>query len=199
MRPAGSTRPPRLRSAYTLLEMLIVVAILAIAAALLVPNLVRRDTFTIETVLRKLVADLTFAQSDALADQGYRRVHFDRVEIEPGVFVGTGWGVYEIGEGQIGVEIDPEVATAVRDPLAGGGQAMRLSLLDDTRYRGVSIRAIDIDSGRNWLTFDPLGGTIGSGGVPGTGGSLEVRSDSLTYRVSIDAFTGKVSVARVDP
>src|SRR5262245_40596117 len=62
---------------YTLIELIIVIAILALAAALLVPNLVGRDTMTLQTAMRMLIADLSFAQSDALANQGYRRVVFN--------------------------------------------------------------------------------------------------------------------------
>ncbi len=201
MRPRRrrSSPPVAVRRGYTLLELLIVVVVLGLAAALLVPNLVRRDTYAAEVALRRLVADITFAQADALASQGYRRVHFRQVETEQGSRLGVGWGVYEIEESQLEGEIDPDLLAAVRDPLAGGEQSMELDLLDDPRYRGISLRGIDFDGGRGWITFDPLGGTIGPDGVPGTGGSLELRSDSLTFRVSIQPFTGKVSVARVDP
>lgn len=187
------------RRGYTLLELLIVVVVLGIAATLLVPHLVRRNTFAAEVALRRLVADLTFAQSDALAGQGYRRLHFHEVETAGGSRIGVGWGVYRIDEGQLDAPIDPSLLEPVRDPLAGGGQAMELDLLSDRRYRGVSLRSIAFDGGSPWITFDPLGGTIGPDGAPGAGGSLELTSDNLTFRVAIQPFTGKVSVSRVDP
>lgn len=201
MTPRGSRFRPAVDAGrgYTLLELLIVVVVLGLAAALLVPHLVRRDTYAAEVALRRLVADITFAQSDALAGQGYRRVHFRQVDTEQGGRLGVGWGVYEIDESQLAAELDPDLLVPVRDPLAGGAQAMELDLLADPRYRGISLRGIDFDGGRGWITFDPLGGTIGPDGVPGTGGSLELSSDNLTFRVSIQPFTGKVSVSRVDP
>jgi prepilin-type N-terminal cleavage/methylation domain-containing protein len=178
------------RRGYTLLELLLVVAILAIAAILLVPSLVRRDTYAVEAALRRLVADITFAQSDALAGQWYRRVFFDPE--------GGGWSVARVPESLLSLPFDPQTADYVRDPLASGGQAMVVELANDPRFAGVRLDSIQLDGSRNWITFDPLGGTIAEAGVPGTGGSLVVRSDNLTYRVEIDAFTGKVSVARAE-
>jgi prepilin-type N-terminal cleavage/methylation domain-containing protein len=179
------------RRGYTLIELLLVVAILAIAALLLVPSLVRRDTYAVEAALRRLVADITFAQSDALAGQGYRRVYFDPE--------GRGWSVTRVPENALGLPFNEETADYVRDPLASGaGQPMVVELDRDPRFAGVRVEAIELDDSRNWITFDPLGGTIAEAGVPGTGGSLVVRSDNLTYRVEIDAFTGKVSIARAE-
>lgn len=179
------------RRGYTLIELLLVVAILAIAALLLAPSLVRRDTFAVEAALRRLVADITFAQSDALAGQGYRRVHFDPE--------GTGWSVSRVAESALSLAFDAETADYVRDPLASGpDQDMVVDLTSDRRFAGVRIEQVQLDGTRHWMTFDPLGGTIAEAGVPGTGGSLVVRSDNLTYRVEIDAFTGKVSVARAE-
>lgn len=178
------------RAGYTLLELIIVIAILAIAATLLVPSLVRRDTYAVEAVLRRLVSDVTFAQSDALADQGYRRVYFDPT--------GLGWSVVRLEESQLGLPFDPDTAEFVRDPLASGEQEMVMDLAADRRYAGVRLEGIEIDGSRTWITFDPLGGTISEGGVPGTGGVLVVRSDNLTYRVGFDAFTGKISVAAAE-
>jgi prepilin-type N-terminal cleavage/methylation domain-containing protein len=179
------------RRGYTLIELLLVVAILAIAALLLVPSLVRRDTYAVEAALRRLVADITFAQSDALAGQGYRRVFFDPE--------GRGWSVARVRESALGLPFDQETADYVRDPLASGdGQPMVVELDRDPRFAGVRVESIQLDGSRNWITFDPLGGTIAEAGVPGTGGSLVVRSDNLTYRVEIGAFTGKVSIARAE-
>ena len=66
------------RRAYTLIELLIVIAILGISSALLIPRLVDADTFSIQAAVRSMVADLTYAQTDALAMQKIRRVQFLR-------------------------------------------------------------------------------------------------------------------------
>ena len=66
------------RRAYTLIELVIVIAILGLSAGILVPRLVDADTFSVQAAVRSLVADITFAQTDALAMQGVRRVQFLR-------------------------------------------------------------------------------------------------------------------------
>ena len=63
---------------YTLIELIMVMAVLALAAALLVPNIVGSDTMRAQAAVRLLIADLRFAQSDALANQEFRRVVFYR-------------------------------------------------------------------------------------------------------------------------
>ena len=71
-------RPHRhhLRRGYTLVEMLVGIGILSIAGMLLIPNLVDRGTFAIQAAARAIVSDIVFAQSDALANQEYRRFQF---------------------------------------------------------------------------------------------------------------------------
>ncbi len=54
---------------YTLVELLVVVGVLAIAGTLLLPNLVDKGTFAIQAAARSIVSDIVFAQSDALANQ----------------------------------------------------------------------------------------------------------------------------------
>ncbi len=61
---------------YTLIELIMVMAVLALAAAILIPNMSFRNSLTVQGVVRLLIADLSFAQSDALANQQYRRVVF---------------------------------------------------------------------------------------------------------------------------
>ena len=66
------------RRAYTLIELLIVIAILGLSSALLIPRLVDAETFSVQAAVRSMVADVTFAQTDALAMQRIRRLQFLR-------------------------------------------------------------------------------------------------------------------------
>src|SRR5690554_431827 len=65
----------RRQRAYTLIELLLVVAILGLASAILIPQLANRDSMEVQAAVRQIIADLSFAQSDALAHQEYRRVY----------------------------------------------------------------------------------------------------------------------------
>ena len=140
------------RRGYTLLELLLVVTILGIAAAMLVPSLVGRDTYSIEATLRQLVADVTFAQSDALAGQGYRRVQFlwENAEGDEGCKNPrrwTGWSVYRVdGPGHAGPDPDgPEdyVSAEYDGPTFEGGDGaipparpLIVDLSADPRFAG---------------------------------------------------------------
>ena len=65
-----------IRRSYTLIEILIVVTILGLAATMVVPRIAGRDRLTLQAAVRTLIADMGFAQSDALAQQEYRRLVF---------------------------------------------------------------------------------------------------------------------------
>ena len=49
---------------YTLIELIMVLAVLALAAAILIPHMVGTDNLTTQAAVRLLIADLSFAQSD---------------------------------------------------------------------------------------------------------------------------------------
>jgi prepilin-type N-terminal cleavage/methylation domain-containing protein len=180
-----------LRRAYTLVEVLIVVAVLGLAAAVLVPSMSGRGDFDTQAAVRALIADITFAQSDALANQELRRVHFYED--------GSGWCLIRVDESELGEPFDPSTADYLHDPLQGsasdGAYAVRLT--DGGRYASVRVMGVSIDGGGRNITFDELGGTVAPGGLPGTGGTLILRSPDAAYRLEISALTGKVRVMRL--
>jgi type II secretory pathway pseudopilin PulG len=188
--------PPRTPAArsYTLIELIMVMAVLALAAALLVPQLVGRDSLTVQAAVRLLIADLSFAQTDALANQEFRRVVF-----------------FDDGAGYCLIRVpnenwvtpadlsDPSV-DYVYDPLGNMGQYI-VNFIEDDRFEGVSITAVDIDGAtlvdRPEITYDTLGGTVRPGGVPGTGGFVVVSFGNESYRIDVAAFTGKLTVSKL--
>ena len=98
---------------YTLVEMLIVIAVLGLAGALLVPHLVNREDMASQAAVRMLIADLSFAQSDALAHQGFRRMYF-----YPD---GSGYCLYRVTSGDYYLDFDPDTADYLIDPIGSGG------------------------------------------------------------------------------
>jgi type II secretory pathway pseudopilin PulG len=193
MRMASPARTPAARS-YTLIELILVMAVLALAAAMLVPQLVGRDALTVQAAIRLLIADLSFAQTDALANQEFRRVVF-----------------YDNGAGYCLIRVpsaawvtpadlsDPSV-DYVYDPLGNMGQYI-VDFFEDDRFEGVEITAADIDGttlppGRPEITYDQLGGTV-NGAAPGTGGNVVVSFGDESYRIDIAAFTGKLTVTKL--
>jgi len=185
-RPGGSAaRQPR--RSYTLIELLLVCAILGIAGTLLIPQIVGRDIMACQAAVRMIIGDISFAQSDALAHQELRRVHFNAD--------GSGYSISRITQAQLAQPFDAATADYIVDPLAGGNYAVNLAA--DSRFAGVTISSVDIDSGGHDLQFDALGGTVTSAGAVGAGGSIVVQSASESYRITISAFTGKLTVQRL--
>jgi prepilin-type N-terminal cleavage/methylation domain-containing protein len=179
------------RRAYTLIEVLIVVAILGLAAAVLIPSMSGRGDFDTQAAVRALISDISFAQSDALANQSFRRIHFYEG--------GTGWCLVKLAEDELAQEFDPETADFVVDPLKGAarGGTYAIDFVQDDRYASVRVEGVSIDGGKRDITFDELGGTVTSGGLPGRGGTLILRSPDAAYRLEIAPVTGKVRVTRL--
>lgn len=181
---------------YTLIELLIVIGILGIASSLLIPHLVNRDSMNVQAAVRLVIGDLCFAQSDALAHQEMRRVHFYED--------GRGYCIVRIRDSiELSQAFDEDTAEFVHDPLASGAEIGHyiVDFSTDSRFRGVKVADVEIDgddmtNGTN-LQFDQLGGTITSGSAPGSGGYIEVESGEDRYRITVSPFTGKLTVTKV--
>ena len=190
-------RPHGVRAgAYTLIELIFVIALLGLAAALLVPHLVHQDSMTVQAAVRTLIADLSFAQSDALAHQEFRRVHFYEA--------GRGYCIVRVPEADFTLAFDPMTADYINDPLvrAGGFGAYIVDFTTDDRFEGVSITSVSIDGvalapvGSD-VTYDQIGGTVMTGNLPGTGGQIVFSFDTASYQITISAFTGKLTVLKL--
>ncbi len=185
------------RYGYTLIELLIVVGILGLAGALLVPVLTNRGDFDTQAAVRRLMADLTFAQSDALANQQHRRVVFIPDPNVSGQYVG--WCIVKLNENQLAAPFDASTAVYVQDPLATGIDVGNyiINITGDSRFGEAFIASVDLDGGQAFITFDELGGTVTATGQPGSGGELIMRGGATTYRITIDSVTGKLSTADI--
>ena len=189
------SNPHHTSRAYTLVEMLVGVGILSIAGMILVPNLVDRGTFAIQAAARSIVSDIVFAQSDALANQEYRRFQFiETPEGEPGYI---GYCIIRVSPESFSYPYDPGSADYVSDPLGTTGNDGRylIDFSSDERFEGVTIESVDLDAGLDYTTFDEYGGSVSSsGGAPGLGGTIDLVSEGSRYRVTVSAFTAKTTV-----
>jgi prepilin-type N-terminal cleavage/methylation domain-containing protein len=176
--------------AYTLIELLIVVAMLGIAASMVVPQLSGRESLTVQAAVRQVISDLNFAASDALAHQEYRRVvFFDD---------GTGYAIVRVTDATFNNAFDPGTADFIYDPMASAAENGQyiVDFDEDSRFEGVTISAAALDGTNRFVTYDALGGTVTSGGVPGLGGTIEITLSGFVYEITIEPFTGKMNVAK---
>lgn len=184
------------RRAYTLIELLIVVAILGLSSALLIPRLVDADTFSVQAAVRSVIADITFAQTDALAMQRVRRVQFLRDTNGRlhgyAILAAADQSNYDQG-------FDPETAEYLgHDSLTATAGRFIVDFDVDRRFAGVEIVSVDF-GGRDWIAFDALGGTLGISGQPlASGGEVRMRGQSGAYLIRLSGFTGKITVEPID-
>lgn len=178
------------RHAYTLLELLIVVGLLGLAGSLLIPYMVGRSSLETQSAVRRVIADISFAQADAISHQEYRRVYFYED--------GRGYCIIRVGA-NFDAEFDPDTADYIYDPLGNAGPDGKyiVDFTADKRYEHVSIQQATLDNNQRYLTFDQTGGTVMSGGAPGTGGHIIVHSDDASYRIDVEPFTGRLTVVKL--
>ena len=188
--------PSRHPRGYALVELLVVVGILALAGMMLVPRLVDSSTFSVQSAVRALIADITFAQNDAWAMQRVRRFQFLRDEY--GVIHG-----YAIlapdPEESYDQSFDPGTASYLghRSAVGTGGRFI-VDFRNDARFSDVVIESVDFD-GRDWIAFDALAGPIGPSWQPMvTGGEIRLRGVSGAYLIQLSGFTGKISLSSID-
>tara|TARA_R110000737_G_scaffold2923_7_gene8713 strand:+ start:12645 stop:13262 length:618 start_codon:yes stop_codon:yes gene_type:complete len=169
---------------YTLIELLIVISILGISAAMVIPSMGSASVLRIQGAVRSVVADITFAQMDALAYQEERAVVFDEDA-----------NMYTLTRVPAGV-IDPD-ADAIFEA-KGPAQRYRV-MLDDERFGGSFLRDISFNGG-SAIIFDEMGAPIASpsSSTLSDGGSVQIEGPSSRFRIDIAAFTGRVTVVQLD-
>lgn len=173
MRAGTSERLNPLRRAYTLVEVLVVVTVLGIAAAMVVPSLGQTGVLRVQGAVRTVVADIAIAQSDAIAFQKGRAIVFHN---DPGR---PHYVVCEVN----GSNID-ETLDKISEQAFVGGE------FGDVRFDNINLS-------NGMIVFDELGGpvTAPQSGTPTTTlQSFDIIGSGQRFRVNIEAFTGKVTV-----
>ncbi len=171
--------------AYTLLEMLMIVAILGIAGALVIPAMGSTGVLRIQAAVRTVVSDITVAQSDAVAYQERRAIVFDADS--------SSYRMVRVP----GDTVDPSVNTMYNKD---GPDGLYVVDFEDARYGAARITAVEFD-GDQTLIFDSLGGPVetASGNTPSAGGTIVIEGQGQTFRLTVEPFTGRVTVADITP
>jgi len=166
---------PTLRPAYTIVEILIVLLVLAIAAAIVIPNIGSANDSQAIAAGAILQSDLEVARSMAMATQAPYSLVFSADRQSYKVVANYGGGAYA-------------AAVAINHPVnKGKPYEIRLSGLNGMSH--VSVTSADF-GGQPYVTFLSLG-------QPAAGGSIVLHVGQITTTVSVEAMTGIVTVTRV--
>ncbi|MCB9849056.1 MAG: GspH/FimT family pseudopilin [Phycisphaeraceae bacterium] len=191
---------PSARSAFTLLELLIVVTVMGIAGALVIPSMNQVGALRGQTAIRTAVADITFAQSEALAHQRRYVIVFGKIVTDDGsggwqVDNGNGYTVCVPPVGNAAVDVATDFAW---DTLDGNVPFSRDFDLD--RYHGANITGYAFNNPTDTIIFDELGGIAYdlTTDTPGQGGALNFDTPVATYDINLEAYTGRVTVVRTE-
>jgi len=170
--------------------MVMVVGLLGLIGALAIPSLVGRSTMEGQTAVRRLVSDIHYVQSEAIANQSYRRIQF--------LDEGRGYCLLSIDEAAFGVPFDEATAEYMDDPAGTFGSHGRC-LVDyeaDSRYATVRIGDVETDGTGDWITFDALGGIVTEPGVPAGAGRIVIEAANEQWEVLVTPMTGRLVVQR---
>jgi general secretion pathway protein H len=182
VRPGRCGRTPSALRGFTLLELVVVVAILGMALGLLAPDLRRSvDALRYRTAARQLAATLRHARSLAVYTKDTQVVAIDT---ERGIYSLSASGEMAGGEGEEGSEPEGEEKA--------GAAPKRTGELPP----GLTVEAADggplsqDDDGVILVSFYPKGSSSGAG--------LILRGGKAGYRLDVDAVTGSVRITGVE-
>lgn len=163
------------RFGFTLIEVLIVVTIIGIAGAIVVPHMLTAGTMGIQAAARNVIADLLYAQNEAIANQDARRVFFDAAN--------ETYRLERLVEGEWQtISVDWK---GKKDE--GGNYEMDFNK-QTGQFGRVKIVSADF-GGDSWVEYDPLG-------APSSGGTVVLQFQETGYRVTVASFTGRVTVEK---
>jgi prepilin-type N-terminal cleavage/methylation domain-containing protein len=168
-------------AAFTLIEILMVISILGVAAAIIIPQVGARDDLRCQSMARSIMADLAYVQSRAVSTQRKQYVRFD-----------VDANTYEVLDAISGTEhlIDHPVN---HNPFRVTLGATRRDSLKDVVFDAASF------NGKPVLYFDELGTPYSYD--PDTeavaalaAGSIRLKSHEYTITITVEPYSGELKV-----
>ncbi len=176
-----TTRHSRFRRGFTLIEILVVVTILGISAAMIIPQIGSRDDLRVASMARVVMADLAYVQSRAVSMQKRQYVRFN---------VGT--NVYDALD-----QITP-TPVLMTHPVEKVPFTVALGAARQDDLRSVVLDAVSFDT-QTALAFDELGTPYACDPATGactalTSGSIRLRSGPHLLTITVQPYSGELRV-----
>jgi prepilin-type N-terminal cleavage/methylation domain-containing protein len=157
------------RSGFTIIELLIVIVILSIAALTAIPLMSSASSVQIRSAANLIAADLEYAKSMAISRGQNHSIVFD-------------------GSAD-SYQIEDQDNNVIQHPVKKGFDYV-MNFSNDSRLSKVNIVNADFD-GNSTVTFDCLGSPINLNSE----GVINLSADSMTATITIEPVTGFISVS----
>jgi prepilin-type N-terminal cleavage/methylation domain-containing protein len=190
MRPVNDVEqamntPRTTRSAFTLIEILCVVVIIGIAAALVVPEIGSRDDLKAAAASRILMADLVYAQNRAITLQKTQYLKFETDPGRYGLYTSPGMAM-----------VTHPVNLTNYEMLFGSTPGLKDATLVSADFVGQA------GATQHTLAFDDLGTPLACNAADGTtdtlrSASIVVQAGAYRLAVRVEPYTGALKVENV--
>ena len=157
---------------FTLVELLIVIAIISIAALTAIPMMSSAASMQIRSAANMLVADLEYAKSLAISRAQNYSVVFDVAADS--------------------YQIEDQFGTVLPHPVKKGFNYV-INFQNDGRLDKVDIASVNFDT-TNEVKFDYLGSPYNGGGTPLNSGVVSLQAGGTTTTVTVEPVTGFISI-----
>jgi prepilin-type N-terminal cleavage/methylation domain-containing protein len=160
---------------FTLVEVIIVVVILSIAAMMAIPMMSSAGSVQIRSAADVIAADLEYAKSMAISRQRMYSVVFD-----------TSSESYWIQD---------DTGTVIKHPVKKGFDYV-IDFKNDNRMKKVDIFNVDFDGdSTKTIKFDYLGSPYNGSGSSLNSGKITLQADGSTVIITVEPVTGFISIS----
>jgi prepilin-type N-terminal cleavage/methylation domain-containing protein len=161
----------RLKKAFTMVEIIVVVIILSIAALIAIPMMSSAASTQVSSAANVLAADMEYAKNLAISRQKDYSIVFD-----------VAGNTYEIRD---------EDDNVITHPLTG--KSFTVNFSNESRLGRVQISSVSFDSSTT-LTYDYLGSPYNGASTPLNSGQVVLEADDYSMTITIQAVTGYLTI-----
>ena len=161
----------RLKKAFTMVEIIVVVIILSIASLIAIPMLSSAASTQVRSAANVLAADIEYAKNLAISRQKDYSIVFDVAN-----------NTYEIQD---------ENANVIDHPMTGSSYTVNFA--NESRLSRVTIGSVSFDSSAT-LTYDYLGSPYNGASTPLNSGQIVLEADDYSMTIEIQAVTGYLTI-----